>query len=307
MHQTLLHKLRLRSTWAKIFTHLFLIIGGFFMLYPLIFTFLGSLLDKDDFLTITLMPWPSGAPDFSNLLLFFQYDGVFSSIGITLASFVFHSFWVVITSLLAGYVFARVDFKGKTFVFYLLMASMMIPTTATLLPTYLLYARIPLIGGNGLNGMGGRGLIGSWPVLFVGGLISAYNIFLIKQSIAQTGFEISESAEIDGAGNFRIVFSIYMPLMRPVLAVIIIGLFFGQWNDYLFPMIFMMNTRTSSLMPIGYFVFEIIEDVTGPSGTYPNYPAIFGVSFMNMLPPILVFAILQKQFVEGLALGSLKG
>lgn len=302
-----LHTLTLPKTWAKIASHMFLIIGGFVMLYPFIFTFLGSLLAKEDFLNITLLPLPSGAPNFKNLLLFFRYDGVFTSIGITLASFAWHSFWVVLSSVLGGYVFARIDFRGKRFVFYLLMASMMIPATATLLPTFLIYARVPLIGGNDISGMGGRGLIGNWPVLFVGGLISAYNIFLIRQSIAQAGFEIAESAEIDGASHFRIAFLIYLPLLRPVLAVIVIGLFFGQWNDYMFPMIFMLNTRTASYMPIGYYVFDIIEEASGPSGQYPNYPAVFGVTFMNMLPPILVFAILQKQFVEGLALGSIKG
>lgn len=300
---------KIRDLPTKIAAYSILGIGGFVMLYPFIYCFLGSLLTLDEYLKSGILPLPGGLEisRFANLLKFFDSDDVFPSIGITLARFGFYALTNIIFSMVGGYIFAKVHFKGKTFIFYYMMISMMIPGVATMYPTFLMYAKWPLIGQNNILGQGGTGFIGKWPVLFIGGWFGAYNMFLVRQSIYDIGNEIGEAAEIDGASTMRVIFGIYLPLLRAVMAVILIGLFIGMWNDYLFPMTFMLGTATPELIPIGYKVFEIISRAEGVSSSLPNYPAIFGVCFTAMLPTILCFALLQKHFVEGMAMGAVKG
>ncbi|MGN1098924.1 MAG: carbohydrate ABC transporter permease [Christensenellales bacterium] len=303
-------KLSVRKNLVSlIVSYTVLILGGFVMVYPFIYTFLGALLTLDEYLVAGPLPIPGdlNISRFANFLKFFDHEDVWSSIGITLVRFVFYAFTNILFSMIGGYIFAKVNFKGKAVVFYYLMMSMMIPGVATMYPTFLMYAKWPLVGGNNILGIGGRGFIGNWSVMFIGGWFGAYNIFLVRQSIFDVGDAIGESAEIDGASTMKVIFYIYLPLLKAVMAVIIIGLFICFWNDYLFPMTFMDGTSTPGLIPIGYKVFEIISRAEGNSSQLPNYPAIFGVCFTAMLPTILVYAILQKQFVEGMAMGAVKG
>lgn len=294
---------------TKIVSYTILAVGGFIMLYPFIYCFLGSLLTLEEYLNAGLLPLPKdlNIKRFANLLKFFDHEDVWSSIAITLARFGFYSFTNIFFSMIGGYIFAKVKFKGKTFVFYYMMISMMVPGVATMYPGFLMYAKWPLIGGNNILGQGGTGFIGNWSVMFIGGWFGAYNMFLVRQSIYDIGNEIGEAAEIDGASTMRVILGIYLPLLRAVMAVIVIGLFIGMWNDYLFPMTFMLGTNTPHLIPIGYKVFDIISRAEGNSSQLPNYPAIFGVCFTAMLPTILCFALLQKHFVEGMAMGAVKG
>jgi multiple sugar transport system permease protein len=205
---------------------------------------------------------------------------------------VWYAFILGFTSVLGGYVFAKVNFAGKNIAFYVLMSSMMIPGVALLTPQYLMFRKWALVD-NPL-------------VLFITGCFSAYNIFLVRQTIAGLGDEYKEAAEIDGAGFLTIVFRIYFPMLKPVLAVILIQTFIGQWNDYLFPDIFMAgNTKW---LPIGVLSVRIQSDymyqVSG--GGLVNYPLAMVMSVFMMIPPVIVYIIFQKNFVEGLTAGGVK-
>lgn len=298
-----------KNRTRKIVSYTILSLFGFVMLYPLLYCFLGSLLTLEEYLGSGIFPIPSTF-DFSrlgNLLKFFDHEDVWSSIGITLVRFGFYAATNTVFALVGGYIFAKVNFKGKTFVFYYFMMSMMIPGIATMYPTFLMYAKVPFVGGNNAMGQGGSGFIGNWSVLFLGGWFSGYNMFLVRQAIYDLGNEIGEAAEIDGASTTGVIFRIYFPLLRAVVAVMVIQLFMTMWNDYLSPMVFMSGTDTPGLIPIGYKVFDIISRAKGNSAQIPNYPAIFGVCFTAMLPTILVYSCLQNQFVEGLSMGAVKG
>ena len=283
--------------------------GGLIMLYPFIFSFMGSLLTKSEYLKISILPRPGSLAisRFENLIKFFKGKNVWSSIGMTMLRTVFYAFVNIFFGVLGGYIFAKINFRGRKAVFFYFLMSMMMPGVVTLLPSYVMFVRWPLFGGNDILGQGGSGMIGHWAILFFPGWFGAYHFFLVRQSIYDIGSEIGESAEIDGAGKLRTIFTIYFPLLRPVVAVMLIGLIIGQWNDYLFPMTFMRATDYPQIIPIGYTVFKIIAEAKGPTNSIPDYPAIFGICFTAMLPPIIVFLCLQKQFITGLTMGSVKG
>ena len=278
---------------TKTLYHILLILGSIIMLYPFVFAFLGMFMSREGFYDVSFLPVPEGFNYFAdNILKILKRIEIYPSIALTLGRFVWYAFILCFTSVLGGYVFAKVNFAGKNIAFYLLMSSMMIPGVALLTPQYLMFRKWSLVDDP--------------LVLFITGCFSAYNIFLVRQTIAGLGDEYKEAAEIDGAGFLTIVFRIYFPMLKPVLAVILIQTFIGQWNDYLFPDIFMSgNTKW---LPIGVLSVRIQSDymyqVTG--GGLVNYPLAMVMSVFMMIPPVIIYIIFQKNFVEGLTAGGVK-
>lgn len=291
-----------------VISHILLILGAILMLYPLVFAFLGQFVSIEGFYKVGILPVPQGFSYlFENLGLIFRRTEIYISILLTLARFVWYSFILIVTSVLGGYAFAKVKFKGKQIAFYIIMSSMMIPGIALIIPQYLELMRFPLIGGNDFFGKGGVGFRGSPALLFITGCFSAYNIFLVRQMLVQMGDEYKEAAEIDGAGFFRIIFEIYMPMLLPVIALMVVQTFIGQWNDYLFPKIFLSSEP--DLWPIGLLAVQIQSDYLSPSGTgggLVNYPMVMTMGVVMMIPPIIAYVLSQKYFVQGLAVGGVK-
>lgn len=285
-------------------THIVLILGTAVMLYPLLFAFLGSFLSVDQFYKVGFLPIPR---DLTHVLENYRRllirEELYRSLGITLARTLWYVLIIGATSLLGGYAFAKVNFKGKKIAFYVLMSSMMIPGVALLTPQYMMFAQFPLVGGNDIFGKGGNGLIDNLAVLFITGCFSAYNIFLLRQSFLSLGDEFREAAEVDGAGYFRTIFMVYTPMVKPAIAVIIINLFIGQWNDYLFPLIFVAGKK--ELFPIGVTSVRIMNDLVFDSGLQ-NYPVAMATAIVMMIPPVAVYVAFQKYFVSGLTLGGVK-
>lgn len=285
-------------------SHVFLALGSLIMLYPFAFAFLGMFKSAEGFYEVNFIPVPENISFFlDNIVRLFRRNEIYPAIGLTLTRFVWYTLIVGGTSVLAGYAFAKVNFKGKNIAFYILMSSMMIPGVAMLIPQYQMLMRFPLVGGNDLFGKGGAGFRDSPLLLFITGWFSAYNIFLIRQTLVGLGNEYKEAAEIDGAGFFRIVFMIYLPMLKPVLAVIIIQTFIGQWNDYLFPQIFLSGSP--EYMPIGVVSVRIQSDYINMQGLM-NYPVAMVMAIVMMIPPVAVYIAFQKYFVEGLTAGGVK-
>ena len=289
-------------------THVVMILGAILMLYPFVFAILGTMTTAEDLIRSgSILPVPNHPLNlFTNLRNIFRQEGIAVSILLTLGRFAWYAFILSATSVLGGYAFAKIRFKGKKIAFYVLMSSMMIPGIAMLIPQYKMLMGFPLVGGNDIHGMGGFGFRDNPAVLFILGWFSAYNIFLVRQMLSGIGNEYKEAAEIDGAGFLRIVFSIYMPMLTPVIALIVIQTFIGQWNDYLFPTIFLGSTR--ELWPIGVLSVKIqsslMYDVRG--GGIANYPMALAMGVVMMIPPVVVFIAFQKYFVQGLTLGGVK-
>lgn len=186
-----------------ILSHIFLCLGAILMLYPFVFALLGMFKTIEGFYEVNFLPVPDGFRyGFENLGIIFRRTEIYSSILLTLGRFVWYGFILVVTSVLGGYAFAKVNFKFKKVAFYVIMSTMMIPGIALLIPQYLELMRFPLVGGNDILGHGGTGFRDNMAVLFITGWFSAYNIFLVRQSLQQIGNDYREAAEIDGAGIF---------------------------------------------------------------------------------------------------------
>ena len=292
----------------SVILNLCLILAAFIVSYPLIYSVLAATNSQVEFLDVRLLPIPrtfqwSRLKNFTYIL---GLSEIWTAVFVTMLKFGAGTLIAIVTSAIGGFLFACVRFKGKNSVFFYYMFSMMIPGISLMVPTYVLFARLPLMGGNNILGQGGSGFINDVSFLFVTGWVGVYNIFLMRQIILTIGPELKEAASADGAGILRIIFRIYLPLCLPILAVLIIGGFIGTWNDYMTSLIYLPDRPEFQLIGTRIVFFMEVLGFGGYSGI-PNYPFVFGMSVIYMLPPVVIFLIFQRQFISGLTAGSLKG
>jgi multiple sugar transport system permease protein len=208
----------------------------------------------------------------------------------------------VVTNLglasLAGYAFARLYFPGRDILFFVLIATTMIPAAVSLIPLFLMTKGFPLAGGNDLFGQGGIGLLDSLPGLILPHVVGALNIFLSRQFFLELPDELAEAARIDGAREFSIFWRVYLPLAQPLIATIAIFSFTGAWEDFLWPLVVTSSTDKYTVQ-ITLNSFQ--------SGGNIQWGYLMASAVLATLPLFLVFLFFQKYFVEGLASGSVKG
>ena len=190
---------------------------------------------------------------------------------------------VIITSTLIGYIFAKYEFKGKKVLFVLLLATMMVPPQVTMIPRYLMIQEMHLF-----NTLG---------ALIVPGLVSAFSIYMARQFIADVPDSLCEAAKIDGAGPFRIYWSVILPNIKPAIGSIGIFTAMMNWNDYLNPLL-MLNDMEKMTLPLGLVIFDT-QRVADMSAT-------MAAASMMMMPMIIIFVIFQKQFVKGMTMSGIK-
>ncbi len=192
--------------------------------------------------------------------------------------------WQVVTSALAGYAFARLQFPFKRLLFTAYIATLIIPGEVTMLPLFLLVSRL--------------GWIDTYQGLTVPFLASAFAVFFLRQFFLTIPHELEEAARLDGAGRWRILLQIVLPLARPALATITLFIFLSEWDNYLWPLI-VTNSEAMRTLPIGlrYFVEE--------SGSQLHL--MMAGAVMAVLPILLLFFMAQKQFIEGIAMTGSKG
>lgn len=190
---------------------------------------------------------------------------------------------VIVTSTLIGYIFAKYEFKGKKVLFVLLLATMMVPPQVTMIPRYLMIQEMHLFNTIG--------------ALIVPGLISAFSIYMARQFIADVPDSLCEAAKIDGAGPFRIYWSVILPNIKPAIGSIGIFTAMMNWNDYLNPLL-MLNDMEKMTLPLGLVIFDT-QRVADMSAT-------MAAASMMMMPMIIIFVIFQKQFVKGMTMSGIK-
>ncbi len=190
----------------------------------------------------------------------------------------------LLTSALAGYAFAKIPFRGRDAVFLLYLATMMIPSQVTLIPKFVLFNRM--------------GILGSHLTLILPGVVTITGTFLMKQYFTQVPNELRESATIDGAGELRIWARIMLPLSTPMLASLALLVFLWNWNNYLESLVFLQSWRKYTItVALGSFIDESLTE----------YNLIMAASVSALLPVFMVFTAGQKYFVKGLTAGAVKG
>jgi multiple sugar transport system permease protein len=191
---------------------------------------------------------------------------------------------VLITSSLAAYAFARLNFYGKNTVFVLFLATMMIPFEVTMIPNYITVSRL--------------GWINTYWAVIIPWIASVFGIFLLRQFFATIPDDLYDAALLDGCGHFRFLTQIVLPLSKPALISVGLFNFLGSWNAFTWPLIV---TREEKMYPIQvglrYFVTE--------SGTATQ--ELMAAATITILPLVILYFFAQRQFIEGISTTGLKG
>ena len=196
----------------------------------------------------------------------------------------------LVLSSLAAYPLARMQFKGKKIVFFSILATIMIPFQAIMLPVYIITLKLHLIDSVN-NFMGYIGLVMPFAV-------SAFGIFLMRQAFLKIPREIEEAAIVDGCNVFQMFLKVVLPMVKPTLAVLAVFTFIGSWGEFLWPSI-MLTKDSMYTLPVG------INNLQGMFSS--NWRYIAAGSIISTIPIIIFFLAMQKYFISGENDGAVKG
>lgn len=274
----------LRTEWNRLFLYLMIGIGVLLSLYPFYWMLTASTLSEADIFKAppTLLP---GGNFMENL------KGAESSMPIWRA--LFNSIFVsgvttvttVFLSALAGYAFAKFQFKGRELLFYIVLLTMMIPTQITLVPLFIIMMKLNWID--------------TYYALIIPHMITAFGVFLMRQQMLGFPDELIESARMDGSREFHTFLRIVLPTMRPACAALGIITFMGQWGNFIWPLVAVYSKEM--------LTFPLMLSMMVAPGSVVQYGPLMVATVIGLIPIILLFLFLQKHFVSGSFGGSIKG
>ncbi len=268
----------------SLFSHLILLTGSAFFIMPLIFMVSTSLKASRQIAKFPpeLIPNPFIWGNYPDVFIYApMHHYLFNTLFLILPAI----FGAAVTSALAAYAFARLRAPGKNIIFYLLLSTMMLPGVVTMIPTYIVFARL--------------GWVGTFNPLIVPALLgNAFYIFLMRQFFTTIPRDLEDAALVDGCSRLRIFWSLILPLARPILATVTVLAFMGTWNDYMGPLIYLQE-KSQYTLSLGLQVFITAHKT--------EYGLLMAASSMMVLPVILLFFFAQKQFVQGITLTGMKG
>ncbi len=190
----------------------------------------------------------------------------------------------------AAYAFAKLKFPGRDVLFFALLLTLMVPFQVNLIPLYRIMVKLhsitPHLGVDTYSG------------IILPGAIQVFGIFLMRQFLRSIPDEVLESARVDGASEFRILWKIVFPVAAPGMATLAIFTFLGAWNDFLWPLI-IINSDSLRTLPVGLALLQQKNQI--------NWGNTMAGTTVTAAPMIVIFLILQRRFIEGLTAGSVKG
>jgi multiple sugar transport system permease protein len=277
-----------RKTWQTVVWAIVLLALTALVLYPLVWLFLSTFKPNSEFgQNPGLIPQNPTLENYGKVM-----EGI---AGIPMSQFFLNSIiigvgsviGVLFSSSLAAYAFARVQFKGLGVFFAAMIGTLLLPFHVLIIPQYIIFNRLDLIDT-------------FIPILLPKFLATeAFFVFLLVQFIRQMPRDMDEAARIDGAGHFRIFWSIILPLIKPALITCAIFAFIWSWNDFLGPLLYLTSPEHYPL-PIA---LRLYNDQSSTS----DYGATITASFIALLPVLLFFLVFQRFLVDGVATQGLKG
>lgn len=255
--------------------------GGIVMMLPFAWMIMSAFKTESEVKQLPPTLWPKNITfeNFSNLFVNMHFGTYLSN---TLL-IVFFSFIGLFLNAMAGYAFAKFKFKGKDKLFYLVLATMMIPGQVTMIPVYLLLNEMHLT-----NTMVG---------IVLPGFVGAFGIFLFRQFMSTIPDELLEATRLDGASEIRTFFQIVLPISKAILAIQGILTFIGGWNSFLWPLI-IANDEKLYTLSVGLALLK------GEHGS--NYALQMAGSTFMVLPVVIVFIFFQKQIIENYSISGIK-
>ncbi len=206
----------------------------------------------------------------------FYLNSIFVSICVTAGQ--------VMTSAMAAYAFARLQFPGRDKIFFAYLATMMVPGAVTMIPVFILLRFL--------------GWIDTYKAVILPGIFTAYGTFLLRQFFLTLPKDLEDAAKIDGCSYFGIFWRIILPLSRPALATLTTFTFMGSWLNFMWPLI-VLNTHNKFTLPVGLAYFQSLH--------HTDWTLLMAGSVMMILPVLIVFIFTQRYFVEGIKLTGIKG
>jgi len=272
-----------KRRWTSFALHAVLLIGAAAALFPLLWMVSGSFMSTGEANSFPprLLPqhptWANYTALFTRLNIgrYFLNSVIVAGTATVIGLFV---------NSLAGYALAKLEFTGRERLFKILVAGLVIPAQVAMLPLFLVLRSL--------------GLVNSYVGAMVPAMATIFGIFLIRQYALSVPDDLLDAARMDGAGEFRIYWSIVLPVIRPILATLAIFTFLSTWNDFLWPLVVLTdNTKYTLPVALAGLAGEHVQDTE----------LMLAGSVVTVLPVLAVFIVLQRFYVAGILAGSTKG
>ena len=271
----------------RILSYTILILGTFIAVVPFLWMVSGSLMNLTEATGRAVLPSTPQWGNFEEAWTDANFSDYFVN-SVTIATITVTG--QVIFSTLAAYAFARIEFPAKNLLFTLLLSTLMIPEAVVWIPNF--------ITVTWLGRVGPIPWINNWPALTVPFMASAFSIFLLRQFFAQLPDELWDSAQIDGAGHLRYLIQVVLPLSKPALLTVMLFTFLGSWNALAWPI---LVTTRPDWRPISYGLTSFLDE----AGAQVHLQ--MAGSVITILPVLILYLLIQRQFTEGIATTGLKG
>ncbi len=272
------------SQWL---TYAGLTVAGLAAAFPFVWMILSSFMTRGETLRRVFVPQ---VVQWANYIEAWKEEdfGLYFENSLWIALFVVVG--TLLFSLMAAYPLARMEFRGRESVFLVILATLMVPETVTMVPNFLTVSW--------LHRVSPIPWLNNWPALTIPFMVSAFSIFLLRQFMRGIPGELYEAARIDGAGHLRFLFQIVLPLCRAPLLTVGMFTFIGSWNALGWPL---LVTNTPHWRPIAVALQKFVTEA-GPEVHLQMAGAVIAT-----LPVLVIYALVQKEFTEGISMSGLKG
>lgn len=270
--------------FRRVLIYIFLLAFAMMFLLPFFFLFTGSFKTTSELFSVPFH-WLPKHFTLDNYKQVFTQIPFFRYLRNTLIIVAFTILGSVISNSLISYGFSRLRWPGRDKIFMIVIATMILPYQVTLIPVYILFTKL--------------GWIGTFLPLIVPCFFgNAFYIFLMRQFLIGIPKEITESARIDGANEFKIFLRVIVPISKPVITTVVIMSFMKAWNDFLGPLVFLANDKLYTLSLAASMLRSNLD---------PNWELLLALGALMVTPVLILFFLLQRYFIQGITMGAVKG
>lgn len=267
--------------------HLVLILLAGATLTPFIWLLCASFKTQSDLFSYTFLPWPHlGSLTLDNYRQLFVREPFAMWMVNSLFVSSVHTAIVVALSCLGGFALAKYRFRGKKILMLIMLATMLLPSQVLLTSSWELMYHL--------------GWLNSYAAIIVPGAVSVFGIFLFKQAMSAVPDELLQAGRMDGCSEFRLWWEVALPIVRPMIGAFTLLSFMGTWNSFLWPQIILQDPAKYTL-PIG------LSNMIGLPEYETQYGILMAGTLLSILPVAILFFVLQRDFIAGLASGAVKG
>jgi len=276
-----------RWTPGTIILHVVIGVLALLSVMPFIWLICATLKNRDDFFTYSFLPWDHlNTVTLENYKLLFQRQPFATWMFNSLFLCATHTALVVTLSSLGGFALAKYQFRGKRLLMLVMLATMMLPSQVLLNSSWRL--------------MYSFGWLDSYLALIVPGAVSVFGMFLFMQAMKAVPDELLQAGRVDGCSELRLWWEVALPIVRPMIGAYTLLSFMGTWNSFLWPQV-ILQTPEKYTLPIG------LANMIGLPAYETPYGMLMAGTLLSIAPVMILFFVLQRDFIAGLASGAIKG